>query len=242
MRDIDRELLEAVRAQDVTRVTAALAAGADVNVHDPQPILGEGNTPLHDAATGDVAIVQMLLDAGAHVNARCDAAWTPLMRACNLGHLPAAELLLAAGADPHLRNAEGYTAWGRVPNDCTALLALLKERGAANSRKDTLREAVFPEHANLHGILHTQLNRNAVVAFFAASGWSTRECGFAEHEIRAPFAELVLESEDPVLLHGTVADILVNAPRIAEILQRAEISFSLECYDADGALVGQLKR
>jgi ankyrin repeat protein len=133
MNTVDLELIEAVREGDLARARAAISSGADVNVHDSRPLLGAGNTPLHDAANGGQShLVRMLLDAGADVNARCAAGWTPLMRACNAGELAVVKTLLDEGADPHLRNAEGYTAYGRVPGTSTELLEYLKARGAAN--------------------------------------------------------------------------------------------------------------
>lgn len=131
MRDVDIDLIESVHAQDLAGVHAALNAGANVNVRDDREPLGHQNTPLHEAAIGtSLAIVRVLLAAGANVDVSCASGWTPLMRACNSGWLEAAMLLLDAGADPHAQNAEGYTALGRVPGTCTELIALLKASGA----------------------------------------------------------------------------------------------------------------
>jgi hypothetical protein len=71
---------------------------------------GEGYTALMGAAFGgDAAIVRMLLDRGAAVNARTGASAkrsgagvTALMIAAQKGHLEAARLLLDGGADPNL--------------------------------------------------------------------------------------------------------------------------------------------
>ena len=67
-----------------------------------------------------------------------------------------------------------------------------------------------------------------------------RRCGAAEYDLRTSFAELVLESEHPFLIHGSVADIVANAQRIADVLRAAAIAFVLECYAEGGALIMQL--
>jgi ankyrin repeat protein len=139
---LDAELVHALDAGDAARALAAIEAGADVNVQDPRPLLGHGNTPLHYAAScGHVELVRELLRLGADVDARCNSGWTPLMRACNAEHPGVAEILLDAGADPHLANSEGYTAWGRIPLRCVELVALFRARNAttADERGELLR-------------------------------------------------------------------------------------------------------
>lgn len=65
----------------------------------------EGWTPLHYAAAGpSVPVVALLLDRGAAIDARSPNGTTPLMMAARYGAIDAADLLLARGADPALRN------------------------------------------------------------------------------------------------------------------------------------------
>jgi ankyrin repeat protein len=67
--------------------------------------------PLHSAAAArDTAIIQMLLDHGADVNARQAGGWTPLHAAAMFGDAPLAELLLSRGALADLANDQGKTA------------------------------------------------------------------------------------------------------------------------------------
>lgn len=73
--------------------------------------------------------MRVLIERGADVNARCSSGWTPLMRACNAGDLESARLLMEAGADPTVKNLEGYTAYGRIPGDRPELAALLRAHG-----------------------------------------------------------------------------------------------------------------
>jgi ankyrin repeat protein len=80
-----------------------IARGADVNK--------TGWTPLHYAAThGHLAIMQMLLDEHAYIDAESPNGTTPLMMAAHYGTPEAVKLLLEAGADPSLKNQLGLTA------------------------------------------------------------------------------------------------------------------------------------
>ena len=65
----------------------------------------DGWTPLHYAASGtETAVVKLLLDRGAAIDAPSPNRSTPLMMAARYGPPGAAELLLARGANPKLRN------------------------------------------------------------------------------------------------------------------------------------------
>jgi len=67
--------------------------------------------PLHSAtAVRATAIVRLLLEHGADVNATQHGEWTPLMAAAANGDLDSVQALLARGANAALRNAEGRTA------------------------------------------------------------------------------------------------------------------------------------
>jgi hypothetical protein len=80
-----------------------IARGADVNK--------TGWTPLHYAATnGHLAIIQMLLDESAYIDAESPNGTTPLMMAAMYGSTDAVKLLLDSGADPTLKNQLGLTA------------------------------------------------------------------------------------------------------------------------------------
>ena len=80
-----------------------IAKGADVN----KP----GWTPLHYAAThGHVAVMTLLLDHHAYIDAASPNGSTPLMMAALYGTPGAVKLLLEAGADPLLKNDQGLSA------------------------------------------------------------------------------------------------------------------------------------
>ena len=89
---------------------ALLAAGAEVNTRTGVYIDGPGDTtPLH-RAIGSPDLVKALLDRGARVDAVTTHGDTPLHWAVRHRDIGCAKLLLAAGADPNLRDKEGRTA------------------------------------------------------------------------------------------------------------------------------------
>ena len=84
-------------------VVQLLAKGADVNK--------TGWTPLHYAATaGNVALVKLLLEHYAYIDAESPNKTTPLMMAAHYGTTGAVKLLLEEGADPSLKNDLGLSA------------------------------------------------------------------------------------------------------------------------------------
>jgi ankyrin repeat protein len=101
-------LMMAAYQHNAAAVTALLARGAAVT----QP----GWTALHyAAAAGDDGITRQLLDHGAAIDAVSPPAsgkFTPLMMAAREGHDRTVRLLLGAGANTAVRNAEGLDAAG----------------------------------------------------------------------------------------------------------------------------------
>jgi ankyrin repeat protein len=80
-----------------------ISRGADVNK--------TGWTPLHYASTtGQVAVIELLLENYAYIDAESPNGSTPLMMAAHYGSPESVQQLLAAGADPLLKNEKGLTA------------------------------------------------------------------------------------------------------------------------------------
>lgn len=112
-------------------VRLLIAAGIDINMHAAVT----GRTVLHTAA-GDVVphdVFQMLLKAGADVNARDSEKWTPLMHAAEAGNDAFARDLIDAGADINLANSHGQTALMiATMSEQTDVVNLLRLAGARN--------------------------------------------------------------------------------------------------------------
>jgi uncharacterized protein len=95
-------MIAALKGQEAL-VKKLIARDADVNK--------TGWTPLHYAATsGNLAIMELLLENHAYIDAESPNGTTPLMMAAHYGTPAAVKLLLDAGADPGLRNQLGLSA------------------------------------------------------------------------------------------------------------------------------------
>jgi ankyrin repeat protein len=87
--------------------------------------------------TGDVALVEMLLDEGADPDQPLAGQLTPLMRAANRGHAEIARLLIDAGADPDGTGFEGLTALHLAAGaDSVPCLEVLLQAGADTTTRD----------------------------------------------------------------------------------------------------------
>ncbi|CAN7276540.1 ankyrin repeat domain-containing protein [Polaromonas sp. LjRoot131] len=103
--------------------------GADVNK--------TGWAPLHYAATnGHLALISLLLENNAYIDAESPNGTTPLMMAAMYGTAAAVKLLLQEGADPQLKNQQGLTALqfaqrGNRPDSAEALAAAIRNKRPA---------------------------------------------------------------------------------------------------------------
>jgi ankyrin repeat protein len=131
-----QEMLNAVLAGDATAVVALLDA-------DPQLANLADRTParfsvLHHAASrGDLAIVELLLAAGANANKRSHDGSAPLYEATLGGHLEVVRVLLAAGADTRATTNSGYSALDAARaggnQDLVQMLAPLPQPGSPHT-------------------------------------------------------------------------------------------------------------
>ena len=95
-------MLAAIKGQQ-DLVTKLIARDADIN----KP----GWTPLHYAASsGQVAIMKLLLDKYAFIDAQSPNGTTPLMMAAMYGSIDSVKLLLEEGADLSMKNQQGMSA------------------------------------------------------------------------------------------------------------------------------------
>jgi ankyrin repeat protein len=133
-RAADLRLVDAVKRQDQAEVAALLKQRIDVNA--PQP---DGTSPLHWAAYhDDAATVDLLIRAGANVNAATDAGITPLWVACSANTSAATiRRLLDGGANPNPAPNTGETAlmWCARAGAVEAVRALLSRGATVDARE-----------------------------------------------------------------------------------------------------------
>ncbi len=104
-------LFKAVNAGEAATVQQLLSAGADVNACDES-----GWSPLARAVynqerkQGFIDVVQVLIDAGANLEATIGYSVRPLMLAAGYGEADIVNRLIQAGADVLAKNEGGYTA------------------------------------------------------------------------------------------------------------------------------------
>ena len=117
-------LMMAALKAEVDAASALVAHGAAVRK--------DGWSPLHYAATGgSAAIVKLLLDKGAVLEARSPNGSTPLMMAARYGNEEAVDALLAAGADRTAKNDLGMDASAFAASAGREKLAARLKAGAA---------------------------------------------------------------------------------------------------------------
>lgn len=105
--EFERGIWYAAQYNDLDRVKTLLKKGVSVNAQD-----SAGYTALHYAArNGHYEICKILVenDAETNVQTRCGRA-APLHRAAVQNHPDIVGLLLKHGANPNLKDADGYTA------------------------------------------------------------------------------------------------------------------------------------
>jgi uncharacterized protein len=91
-----------------TAVRTLISAGAECNKPSSNDLAA---CPLHSAvAARHVAVAEILLEAGADLNARYSSGYTPLIAAAENGQAAMVRLLLRHGADPTLCREDGMKA------------------------------------------------------------------------------------------------------------------------------------
>lgn len=95
----------------------------------------------------------------------------------------------------------------------------------------------LPDSSNFYCALLTSLTREEVAALCGALGWHVSKCSRTDYEVRSAWAELVIEGESPILMHGPVTDLAANAETLVAPLRAAGITFTAECYSPKADLL-----
>jgi hypothetical protein len=95
----------------------------------------------------------------------------------------------------------------------------------------------MPEESDFYASLYTTRSRRRIARLFSPPTWKARKCAWSDYEITSSFAELVIEAESPILLHGWLTDYEVNAEQVLARLRSAGVSYTGECYSPSGELV-----
>ncbi len=136
-RNGDTALMIAAWLSDTTTALELIDKGAEIN----RP----GWTALHyAAASGNVAIIQRLLEESAYIDAESPNGTTPLMMAARSGQRNALVVLVEEGADLLLQNERGMTAADFARAKGFADLASLLDERASVSGKATSASSESP--------------------------------------------------------------------------------------------------
>ena len=118
-------LMEAAAYCRDESVSLLIRSGA--NLRDPS----SATALFWSAQSGCEETVKRLIAAGMSVHDKQELGWTPLMAACERGHLKVVQTLLNAGADRSLSNADGKTALALAQdNGHSDIAAVLQQHGS----------------------------------------------------------------------------------------------------------------
>lgn len=130
-----RDVYQTIRQNDLARLKSFLDSGMAVDLRDSR-----GNTPLmHAAAIGSVEAMQLLMKAGADVNAKNGLDATPLIWGAS--NPQKASLLMEAGAAVHAR-----TKMGRTP-----LMMAASSPGSSSTVQQMLAKGADASAADVRG-------------------------------------------------------------------------------------------
>jgi ankyrin repeat protein len=131
--ELNQQLFEAVKKDDLSNVTALLQAGADVNTEDEN-----GSSPLHYAAyKGHANVVALLLTHGAYIDKVTNNGTTSLHFAVDYGHADVVILLISHGASINKANHLGETPFHyAVDQGYANIVTLLLKHGAQIDESD----------------------------------------------------------------------------------------------------------
>jgi ankyrin repeat protein len=127
-----KELIEAAKVGDISKVRTLLEQGAEINAKDP-----DGKTVLAwVSAKSHINIANLLIDKGANVNEGDNDNTTPLVIAVATGNIEMVKVLLSHDANPNVETKSGLTPIYIVASQGYEEIAvLLLQKGADPNKK-----------------------------------------------------------------------------------------------------------
>lgn len=93
----------------------------------------------------------------------------------------------------------------------------------------------------IRSVLETSMPQANVAKLYAAVGWEIRKWSWTGYELRCEWAELYLDGEGEILMHGPIADPLARAEELFAPLRRSGIVYWGEFYGPDGELLSEFR-
>ncbi len=91
------------------------------------------------------------------------------------------------------------------------------------------------EWGSFFSSLDTTLSREQIARLYEAIGWRVRKCSWVDYEVVSEWADLVIEAEAPILMHGPVANLRSRGEELVAPLRNAGVAFTAECYGPEPA-------
>lgn len=133
---IEPPLYAAIDRGDLALLRALIERGVDVDqIAGPAPL-----PPLHWAVAKGLDFVKLLVDAGADVNCRDSAGWTPLATAVGNNILDVAEYLIRHGADVNVTSSDGMALIDLAKKSSSEQMVRLLRANGANKTLQTTEE------------------------------------------------------------------------------------------------------
>lgn len=88
--------------------------------------------------------------------------------------------------------------------------------------------ASIPDKPNFFSTIEAGFDRQQIAELYRESGWRVRKCDWKGFEIASDWAELILEGESPLLLHGSVSDLPSRAEELLAPLRANGVAFATD--------------